>query len=343
MPVSSSSRRSATTTTSSIGTTSRSTWAASATTRSRRRTSGSSCSTPTRSIRSRWRGWTTRSSARPTSGRSVTSITRCIPTAARMARRWSCVSSSSRSSSGTASTSCSPDTSISTSASRRRRASTTSSRGRRPAPARRRRALRVQGRGLRSGSELHAGRDRGSRSVLPGDFTGGTDRRLRDDPSGRPAPMSLTSPVKRAFRFAIDHYVALPVGVVAALIWVQVHAESYFRFSHASSFVVNEVGMAFFLAVMTKEIVEALSAGGALHSWRLRSMAIVAGVGGMIGAALDVLRLSGSRGRTVRARPGMANHVRRRSRVLLLRGERHFRTTCGRVVRSAVSDCHRHP
>jgi NhaA family Na+:H+ antiporter len=94
------------------------------------------------------------------------------------------------------------------------------------------------------------------------------------------------SPVKRAFRFAIDHYVALPVGVIAALIWVQVHAESYFRFSHASSFVVNEVGMAFFLAVMTKEIVEALSAGGALHSWRLRSMAIVAGVGGMIGAAL---------------------------------------------------------
>jgi NhaA family Na+:H+ antiporter len=98
--------------------------------------------------------------------------------------------------------------------------------------------------------------------------------------------MSLMSPVKRAFRFAIDHYVALPVGVLAALIWAQVHAESYFRFSHASSFVVNEIGMAFFLAVMTKEIVEALSAGGALHSWRLRSMAIVAGVGGMIGAAL---------------------------------------------------------
>jgi len=98
--------------------------------------------------------------------------------------------------------------------------------------------------------------------------------------------MSLMSPVKRAFRFAIDHYVALPVGVVAALLWVQVHAESYFRFSHASSFVVNDIGMALFLAVMTKEIVEALSAGGALHSWRRRSMAIVAGVGGMIGATL---------------------------------------------------------
>jgi len=98
--------------------------------------------------------------------------------------------------------------------------------------------------------------------------------------------MSLMSPVRRAFRFAIDHYLALPVGVAAALIWAQAHAESYFRFAHASSFVVNEVGLAFFLAVMTKEIVEALSAGGALHSWRLRSMAIVAGAGGMIGAAL---------------------------------------------------------
>ena len=101
--------------------------------------------------------------------------------------------------------------------------------------------------------------------------------------------MSKMSKVSRASRFAIDHYFALPVGVVAALIWVQAHAESYFRFSHAASFVVNEVGMALFLALMTKEIVEALSAGGALHSWRRRSMGIVAGVGGMIGAALTYL------------------------------------------------------
>jgi NhaA family Na+:H+ antiporter len=98
--------------------------------------------------------------------------------------------------------------------------------------------------------------------------------------------MTLINPVRRVSRFAIDHYLALPVGVVAALIWVQAHAESYFRFSHASSFVVNEIGMTLFLAVMTKEVVEALSEGGALHAWRLRSMAIVAGVGGMIGAGL---------------------------------------------------------
>jgi len=98
--------------------------------------------------------------------------------------------------------------------------------------------------------------------------------------------MSAATPLKRAGRFAIDYYAALPVGVVAALIWAQADAESYFRFSHAASFAVNEVGMALFLAVMTKEVVEALSTGGALHSWRRRSMAIVAAVGGMIGAAL---------------------------------------------------------
>jgi Na+:H+ antiporter, NhaA family len=98
--------------------------------------------------------------------------------------------------------------------------------------------------------------------------------------------MKAGTPLTRAARFAIDHYAALPVGVVAALIWVQADAEGYFRFSHAASFAVNEIGMALFLAVMTKEIVEALSSGGALHSWRRRSMAIVAAVGGMIGAAL---------------------------------------------------------
>ena len=98
--------------------------------------------------------------------------------------------------------------------------------------------------------------------------------------------MRPTNLVKRAFRWSIDHYMALPLGVIGALVWVQAHAESYYRFSHAASFAVNEVGMALFLAVMTKEVVEALSAGGALHSWRLRSMAIVAGVGGLIGAAL---------------------------------------------------------
>jgi len=101
--------------------------------------------------------------------------------------------------------------------------------------------------------------------------------------------MNAATPLKRAARFAIDYYVALPVGVLAALIWAQADAEGYFRFSHAASFAVNEIGMALFLAVMTKEVVEALSTGGALHSWRRRSMAIVAATGGMIGAGLTYI------------------------------------------------------
>ena len=58
--------------------------------------------------------------------------------------------------------------------------------------------------------------------------------------------MSLTNVPKRAFRSAIDHYVALPLGAIAALIWVQAYAESYFRFSQSLSFVVNEIGMTLF-------------------------------------------------------------------------------------------------
>jgi len=95
--------------------------------------------------------------------------------------------------------------------------------------------------------------------------------------------------VKRAFCFAIDHYLALPLGVVAALVWVERARGKLLRFAHASSFTVNDIGMALFLAVMTKEVVEALSHGGALHSWRRRSLAIVAAAGGMLGAALTYL------------------------------------------------------
>ena len=50
--------------------------------------------------------------------------------------------------------------------------------------------------------------------------------------------------LRRMFRLAVDYYLALPAGVIVALVWAQAHAESYFRFSHATSFAVNEVGMA---------------------------------------------------------------------------------------------------
>lgn len=90
-------------------------------------------------------------------------------------------------------------------------------------------------------------------------------------------------------RFATEHYLGLPLGVAIALLWANVGAESYFTFAHASLFLVNDIGMAFFLALMAKEVVEATAPGGVLHSWRLRALPVVAAVGGMIGAALVYL------------------------------------------------------
>src|ERR1700733_4553617 len=76
------------------------------------------------------------------------------------------------------------------------------------------------------------------------------------------------------------------LGAVLAIVWANTFGESYFRFARALSFAVNDVGMAFFLALMTKEIVEATVPGGALHTWRRVMLPVVAAVGGMLGAVL---------------------------------------------------------
>ena len=56
-------------------------------------------------------------------------------------------------------------------------------------------------------------------------------------------------------------------------------AESYFRFSYAAAFAVNDVAMVFFFALMTKEVVEATAPGGVLHSWRRVLLPVVASFG----------------------------------------------------------------
>jgi len=92
-----------------------------------------------------------------------------------------------------------------------------------------------------------------------------------------------------AFQFVIDRFLLLPIGVGIAIVWANTFAESYFRMSHALSFVVNEVGMAFFLALISQEVLEAVMPGGALHSWRRWGMPLVAAAGGLAGAALVYL------------------------------------------------------
>ena len=55
--------------------------------------------------------------------------------------------------------------------------------------------------------------------------------------------------------------------------------ESYFRFTYAISFAVNDVAMVFFFALMTKEVVEATAPGGVLHPWRRALLPVVASIG----------------------------------------------------------------
>jgi len=81
-----------------------------------------------------------------------------------------------------------------------------------------------------------------------------------------------------------DRFLLLPLGALIALVWANTAAESYFRMAQRLSFAVNEIGMAFFFALMAQEVTEAVMPGGALHSWRRWTLPIVAAAGGIIGA-----------------------------------------------------------
>ena len=76
----------------------------------------------------------------------------------------------------------------------------------------------------------------------------------------------------------------LPLGAAIALVWANIAAESYFWFTQWLSFPVNEIGMAFFFALATQEIVEAVMPGGALHTWRHWGLPVAAAAGGIVGS-----------------------------------------------------------
>src|SRR3984893_11444843 len=82
--------------------------------------------------------------------------------------------------------------------------------------------------------------------------------------------------------FIRDYLLALPVGCAAALAWANTLPESYYRFANATAFVVNDVGMAFFFALITKEVVESTLPGGDLHPWRRAALPVVAATGSVI-------------------------------------------------------------
>jgi NhaA family Na+:H+ antiporter len=87
---------------------------------------------------------------------------------------------------------------------------------------------------------------------------------------------------RRVSGFILDYLLALPLGCAAALVWANARPESYYRFANATAFIVNDVGMAFFFALITKEVVEATLPGGALHPWRRAALPVVAATGSVI-------------------------------------------------------------
>ncbi len=90
----------------------------------------------------------------------------------------------------------------------------------------------------------------------------------------------------RLSRFAIEHLLLLPLGAAIALVWVNTWPESYYRFTYAIAFAVNDIAMVFFFALMTKEVVEATAAGGVLHPRRRAWLPVVASLGATIVPAL---------------------------------------------------------
>jgi NhaA family Na+:H+ antiporter len=82
--------------------------------------------------------------------------------------------------------------------------------------------------------------------------------------------------------FVRDNSLLLIAGAVTALIWANLDHDSYARLTHPLHFAVNDIGMVFFFALATKEIIEATLPGGALSSPREAGVPILAAAGGMI-------------------------------------------------------------
>lgn len=82
-------------------------------------------------------------------------------------------------------------------------------------------------------------------------------------------------------QFILDNSLLLVAGTVIALVWANLNYGAYEHFAHSVHFVVNDVGMVFFFALATKEVVEATLPGGPLSSPRQAAVPIIAAVGGM--------------------------------------------------------------
>jgi NhaA family Na+:H+ antiporter len=105
-----------------------------------------------------------------------------------------------------------------------------------------------------------------------------------------------------AMNTAVEESLLLPAGAVTGLLWANVAHASYERFAEALHFVVNDIGMVFFFALATKEVVEATAPGGALSSVRRAAMPVLAALGGMIAPAGIYLAVVEAAGQPMLAR-----------------------------------------
>ena len=111
------------------------------------------------------------------------------------------------------------------------------------------------------------------------------------EPRRRKLRHRVRATVPRLSRFAVEHLLLLPAGVLLALAWVNIEPESYYRFTFAIAFAVNDVAIALFFALIAKEVVEATAPGGVLHPWRRAMLPVVASLGAAAVPALIHLRL----------------------------------------------------
>jgi NhaA family Na+:H+ antiporter len=85
--------------------------------------------------------------------------------------------------------------------------------------------------------------------------------------------------IPELWHFAAEYLLLLPAGAAIALVWANVHPESYYRTVFALDFFVFEVAMVFFFGLVMKEVVEATVPGGVLHPWRRVALPLVASLG----------------------------------------------------------------
>ena len=98
--------------------------------------------------------------------------------------------------------------------------------------------------------------------------------------------MTHPTPKSGVIHFILDNSLLLIGGSIIALVWANLNFEAYQSFVHLLHFAVNDIGMVFFFALATKEVVEAMLPGGPLATPKKAAVPALAAVGGMVAPAM---------------------------------------------------------